>query len=215
METTELLTGNQGELYGLRPVIVVSKDKLDLENIFLNKKITIAGEEFYVVGANGDRLRLITAYNVDTSTYTQNINASNVEFDDEYETEDEGDEYENATIKTLVDNYVSALQTRWGKSIANGSLMNIDDFYRLEIDKSLDLYNYDGTYYTAYNYPEYISSVSPYWVDMGRKYTRNQSSTQEDPSYIIYDSDTEKICCYGYENGVVARIKTCYRSFYF
>ena len=190
--------------YGLRPVIVVSKDKLGINELYnINKKIVIAGEEFYVIGRNGNNLKLITALNVNTTTYRQSQSANTIKFDEE----DETDEYANASIKTLVDNYVNELQTRWGKPISKGGLLNYSDFSDLRFDKSTYSVYGEGTYFLTSNFPAYLCLHTPFWTDSGNAYS--EVSGYGPPAYILYKSDENYICRYGCGSGILARTTTC------
>ena len=81
-------------------------------------------ENFYVIedsDKNTSTVKLIAEKNVETTNYTQSSSANTVKFDDSTFV------YANSYIKELVDNYVTAIQTRIGKEILEGRLMTVNE----------------------------------------------------------------------------------------
>ena len=72
--------------------------------------IEIFGEGFFVIEdspAEQETVKMMAAMNVDTSTYKQSLNAPNIVYHNVYGGYNIGNQYDNASIKGEVANYVS------------------------------------------------------------------------------------------------------------
>ena len=182
---------------GLRPVIIVSKDKIEPTDIignsefYQNKMITIADEDFYIIEIKENSVRLLAAQCVNTATNRQSTSPTNIKFDQS------GEEqlYANSSIKTLVDNYVSALQTRWGKTITSGGLLKPDDYMALNNNKALS-----GDQHYVCNesdFPDYFNLGISFWLDFDNPIYSYDSLEKFLPAYIYYWSEKGWIAIYG------------------